>query len=202
MTNNIKNRRYWLVFAIISLPISFVLAISFGTISISLSEVLSVYFDIFFVDKGSLSAEGSRAWLIIEQIRLPRALLATFVGALLGICGAASQGLFRNPLADPSLIGVTAGASAGAAITIFFASSVTSLQGIAGIGVISFGSFIGGALAVLLVYKLATKRDGTSVARDRIPSCAGSLPEYREHELCLRRYGIRTRRSFHESSRP
>ena len=102
--------------------------------------------------------------MIIEQIRLPRALLAAFVGALLGICGAATQGLFRNPLADPSLIGVTSGASAGAAITIFFAGSVSSLQGFAGIGFISLGAFIGGALAVILVYKLATQHDGTSVA--------------------------------------
>ena len=53
-----------------------------------------------------------RLALIVRQLRLPRALLTALVGALLAICGAAMQGLFRNPLADPSLIGVTAGASA------------------------------------------------------------------------------------------
>lgn len=149
-----SHRRYWVMFALLLLPISFFIAVSFGTISISFADIFN-----------SLSStNASQSKLIIEQIRLPRALLATMVGALLGICGAATQGLFRNPLADPSLIGVTAGASAGAAITIFFAGNMSSLQGLAGIGFVSFGAFIGGALAVLLVYKLATQRDGTSVA--------------------------------------
>jgi len=149
-----NHRRNWVIFSLLLLPISFLTAVSLGTISISFADILN----------GFLTTDASQNKLIVEQIRVPRALLATLVGALLGICGAATQGLFRNPLADPSLIGVTAGASAGAAITIFFASSVSSLQGIAGIGFVSFGAFIGGALAVLLVYKLATQRDGTSVA--------------------------------------
>ncbi len=137
------------------LPISFLLAISFGTITISFSEVLSA---LTGIDNGNRSA------LVIQQIRLPRAMLAALVGALLGICGAATQGLFRNPLADPSLIGVTAGASAGAAIMIFFAGQVSTLAGLTGIGLISSGAFVGGLLTVLLVYALATNRNGTSVA--------------------------------------
>ncbi len=55
----------------------------------------------------------SQAALIVGQLRLPRVLLAAVMGAILAISGAAMQGLFRNPLADPSLIGVTAGASLG-----------------------------------------------------------------------------------------
>ena len=102
--------------------------------------------------------------LIINHIRLPRSILAAVVGALLGISGATTQGLFRNPLADPSLIGVTAGASAGAAMMIFFSSSITDLAGLSGIGMIATGAFVGGSLAVLMVYTLATNRNGTSVA--------------------------------------
>ena len=55
---------------------------------------------------------------LILQLRLPRVLLAAVVGALLALTGALSQGLFRNPLADPSIIGVTGGASLGGALVI------------------------------------------------------------------------------------
>lgn len=62
---------------------------------------------------------------IVLQLRLPRIVLALAVGAILGITGAALQGIFRNPLADPSLIGVSAGASLGAALAIAFLSQWT-----------------------------------------------------------------------------
>ncbi|MDX2349892.1 MAG: iron chelate uptake ABC transporter family permease subunit, partial [Porticoccus sp.] len=57
---------------------------------------------------------------ILQTIRLPRVLLAALAGACLASCGAVMQGLFRNPLADPSLIGVSSGASVGASCVIFF----------------------------------------------------------------------------------
>jgi iron complex transport system permease protein len=91
--------------------------------------------------------------LIITHIRLPRALLAAIIGSMLGISGAATQGLFRNPLADPSLIGVTAGASTGASVIIVLGSY--SIAGIWGLSLISLGAFVGGILTVLLVYYLA-----------------------------------------------
>lgn len=137
------------------LPISFFIAISLGTVAIPFADVFSALFGL---------DQNTRSDLVIQQIRLPRALLAAFVGALLGICGATTQGLFRNPLADPSLIGVTAGASAGAALMIFFAGSLSSLQGLFGIGLISMGAFVGGIITVLLVYSLASNSTGTSVA--------------------------------------
>lgn len=56
------------------------------------------------------------ATVIIQQVRLPRTLLAIAIGGILAICGTVMQGLFRNPLADPGIIGVSAGASLGAAI--------------------------------------------------------------------------------------
>ncbi len=148
-------RKLIVLAAIVLLPISFFIAITFGTVVIPFGDVFSALFSL---------EQNSRSDLVIQQIRLPRALLATFVGALLGICGAATQGLFRNPLADPSLIGVTAGASAGAAMMIFFAGSLSSLEGLFGIGLISAGAFVGGIITVLLVYSLASNRTGTSVA--------------------------------------
>lgn len=59
-------------------------------------------------------------WLIIAELRLPRTLLAMLVGAGLGLSGAAMQGYLRNPLADPGLFGVSAGAALGAVLSLFF----------------------------------------------------------------------------------
>ena len=148
-------RKLMMTLSLLLLLLSFVIALSFGTINIPLSEVARSLF---------LTPLNSQNLLVIEQIRLPRAFLAMIVGALLGICGAATQGLFRNPLADPSLIGVSAGASVGAAVVIFFSGSLLSLYSISGVALISFGAFLGGTITVILVYKLATNHNGTSVA--------------------------------------
>lgn len=155
-------RRVVILAMIALLPISFLIALAFGAVSLPFSEVIAALLGL----EGSLfGLEASkRVELVVNQIRLPRAVLALMVGALLGICGATTQGLFRNPLADPSLIGVTAGASAGAAITIFFASTFAALKGFSGISLIATGAFLGGALAVIIVYRLATSPSGTSVA--------------------------------------
>ena len=63
------------------------------------------------------------AWLILVELRLPRTLLAILTGATLGLSGAVLQGLLRNPLAEPGLLGVSAGASLGAVIAIYFGLS-------------------------------------------------------------------------------
>ena len=100
---------------------------------------------------------------ILHAIRLPRVLLAMMAGACLASCGAVMQGLFRNPLADPSLIGVSSGASVGASFVIFFGG--TSLMGGAiGLPVIAIGAFVGGLVATSIVYRLATSMTGTSVS--------------------------------------
>lgn len=148
-------RKSVIIYTLLLLPASFLIALAFGTVAIEFTDVFKAL--VFGESAGRID-------LVIQQIRLPRALLAAFVGASLGICGATTQGLFRNPLADPSLIGVTAGASAGAALMIFFAGSLSSLDGLFGIGLISSGAFIGGILTVLLVYALASSQNGTSVA--------------------------------------
>jgi iron complex transport system permease protein len=68
---------------------------------------------------------GDERWPIIAQLRLPRTLLALLVGAGLGLAGAAMQGYLRNPLADPGLFGVSAGAALGAVLAIFFGLAAT-----------------------------------------------------------------------------
>lgn len=102
--------------------------------------------------------------LVIFEIRLPRILLAMAVGMVLASSGAVMQGLFRNPLADPSLIGVSSGASVGASIVIVTAVSVVQYTSPTGLTLIAFGAFAGGVIATLLVYRLATTSAGTHVA--------------------------------------
>ncbi len=191
-------RRVLFVGAVLLLPLSFLMALAFGTINIAFSDTL-----ISLLSVASNNDLLSRADLVIQEIRLPRALLSAIVGALLGICGATTQGLFRNPLADPSLIGVTAGASAGAALTIFFASSLSAftsanLLAMSGLGLVSLGAFTGGAIAVIIVYSLATNQQGTSVATMllagiAITAVAGSLTnilEFFGDEEMLRRISL------------
>ena len=155
MPGEVASKRVTLILWLL-LPMAILLALSSGAVRLSLFESTS----------GLLASLGgdpsSQAAVIIGQIRLPRALLAGLVGAILAMSGAAMQGLFRNPLADPSLIGVTAGASLGASLAIVSISG--TLTGFSGITLVSFGAFIGGLLAVILVYRLATSPTGTSVA--------------------------------------
>lgn len=88
---------------------------------------------------------------IIFQIRLPRIMLAGFVGSGLALVGAVFQGLFRNPLADPHILGVSSGAAVGATIAILAGMQINFL----GLGAIGCLAFLGALLTVMLVYQLA-----------------------------------------------
>ncbi len=107
--------------------------------------------------------DQTRDEMIIQVIRLPRMLLSFLIGSVLAICGAVMQGLFRNSLADPSLIGVSAGASAGASFVIVF-GAILFPTSVLGLSAVSIGAFAGGLLAAWVVYRLASSSEGTSVA--------------------------------------
>jgi iron complex transport system permease protein len=157
--------KYLVLLLSILLPLSMLLAIALGVVSLPLSEV----FTLLFSAPETLSSAAQKYYAIVVSIRLPRVVLAALIGALLAVSGAAMQGLFRNPLADPSLIGVTAGASLGGSLVIFLIGSggFTFFQ-VGGLSsalpFISIGAFIGGLLAVYVVYSLARNQYGTSVA--------------------------------------
>lgn len=124
-----------------------VIASSVGAVSISFSELLT----------GNLT-KSSQA--ILLSIRLPRVLLAVAVGAALAVSGAAMQGLFRNPLADPGLIGISSGAALAVAIMIVFAGPIA---GIFGLYSLSIAAFIGGLITCLLIFKFAKLSGAFSV---------------------------------------
>ncbi|MCY9844059.1 FecCD family ABC transporter permease [Vibrio caribbeanicus] len=103
--------------------------------------------------------------IVIQQIRLPRTLLCMLIGAILAICGTVTQGLFRNPLAEPGIIGVSSGAMLGAgfAIVTFTNLNLVSAQVTSLIALPMF-AFMGGALTTWVVYIIGTSRFGTSVS--------------------------------------
>ncbi|KZX59005.1 iron ABC transporter permease [Halioglobus sp. HI00S01] len=174
----------------LALPLCLLHATASGTVPISLPEAAAA------LGRYLQGESVDQAAVIIGQIRLPRSLLAMLVGAMLGMTGAAMQGLFRNPLADPSLIGVTAGAALGASMAIAMAAPVVA--GVGALGVVSIGAFAGGMLAVILVYKLATSGGMTSVATmllagiaiSALSAAASNILEFYSSNEILRRISM------------
>ena len=132
------------------------LSLSLGSITVPVAELVDVIF-------GRLGGEAitGTADMVVWQIRLPRVCLAVLVGACLAVSGAMVQGLFRNPLADPSLIGVSGGAAVGAAIAIVLGGTWGWFSPSWNLPLFAF---IGGALVTALVYRLGVGPLGTSVA--------------------------------------
>ncbi|MFC1865259.1 FecCD family ABC transporter permease [Chloroflexota bacterium] len=127
-----------------------VFATSIGSVEIPFSTTLSILISkLPFID---ITPEWENSIeTIVWSIRLPRVLLAGLVGAALALAGATYQGLFRNPLADPYLIGVAQGAALGAVIGFMI-----PIGGVgAGIGMVPLLAFIGALLSVTVVYMFA-----------------------------------------------
>ncbi len=101
---------------------------------------------------GSLDAEA----IILREVRLPRALLAVVLGAGLGISGAALQALLRNPLAEPGIIGISAGSALGAVLAYYTGFSAQVALGL------PLGGLAGALVSTLILYRLANERIGTT----------------------------------------
>ncbi len=111
------------------------------------------------------AALGARDRLIVYDIRMPRVLLGVLIGAALAVSGAVMQGLFRNPLADPGLIGVSAGSSLGAVAVIVLGTSWLAPFTLAlGSLALPIAAFCGGFAVTLVLYRVATRQGRTSVA--------------------------------------
>ncbi|OZM57162.1 ABC transporter permease [Lottiidibacillus patelloidae] len=101
------------------------LAISIGSVHIPIKTIVTLFIDKLFFNE--INEDYSSFEKIIFQLRLPRVLLAALVGASLACAGAAIQGLLKNPLGDPYILGVSSGASVGAVIVLFFGLSLPVL---------------------------------------------------------------------------
>lgn len=137
-----------------------VAATTIGAAGIPLPRLLSA-FGIGLSDPDMLS----RDQLVLWSIRLPRIALAAMVGAMLAAAGAIMQGVFRNPLADPALVGVSSGAALAAAVTIvagdrYLAQHILSVP----IELLPFTAFVGALIATSALYRIATHEGRTSIA--------------------------------------
>jgi iron complex transport system permease protein len=135
------------------LVVAFLLDVALGSVHIPLKDVIKVLFT---------PDAGNDTWVyIIEKIRLPKALTAIIVGCGLSVSGLQMQTLFRNPLAGPSVLGITAGASLGVALVMLSAGSITSLYtikelGISGSWLIIVASSLGAALIMILIVSISS----------------------------------------------
>jgi iron complex transport system permease protein len=138
-----KNTSQIYLVALGVLAATFLLSVAVGAVFIPTDQMLSVLMR---------SVNSSPAYAaILLKVRIPHTILILLTGAALGGSGAAYQGLFRNPLADPYLIGVASGASLGAV----FAMSAKWPNGMLGFYAIPVAAFLGSVLTVFIVYSLA-----------------------------------------------
>ena len=138
------------------------LSLALGPVSLPLIDTLRAGLRLLGLPVAGDGLE--QAELILGQIRLPRTLLGLAVGAVLALSGVAMQGLFRNPLADPGLVGVASGAALGAAIAIVGGSWLGGIpEGVAPY-LLSVCAFVGGLGVTALVYRLGRRDGQTNVA--------------------------------------
>lgn len=138
------------------LLVSCVVSLASGPTGVGLSE-LWLYFS------GGAQAMEARDRVILEAVRLPRTGLGIMIGASLAVSGAMMQGLFRNPLADPGLVGVTSGAALFAVAALALGGSVLApLSLFFGMHFLPLMAFLGGLGNTLLLYAIATRNGTTS----------------------------------------
>lgn len=135
------------------LAVAIVASLSLGPTGITLSSLPRA---ISAAISGTDDAAIAREQLVLLDIRLPRTLLGIFVGASLAIAGAIMQGLFRNPLADPGLVGVSSGAALAAVATIVLGNGIGApLLAPLGIYALPVAAFFGGMITTLILVAIA-----------------------------------------------
>ena len=146
MTSTVK---LWILVgaSLVALFVSILFSITLGPLSVSMTDawrVVAFKLGLSSTPEGVTLLEQNAIW----ELRMPRALLAAVAGAALSICGAVLQSLLRNGLADPYLLGISSGASAGAVVVVLTASTAASF-------VMATGAFAGALAAFSLVLLLA-----------------------------------------------
>ncbi len=136
------------------LAVTCLVSIMTGPVPLPVATVLDAIFTPETADHRDLA--------IVWSVRLPRTILAVLVGAALAFAGALMQGLFRNPLADPGLVGVSAGATFAAITAIVLGEVLFGAAAL--IYLLPVGAFFGGLVATIALYLIATRRGRTSVA--------------------------------------
>jgi iron complex transport system permease protein len=143
-----RRRAVWLGIGAVAVLVAFVAGVAVGPAGPPWWRVLLELIDrlpLISIDSGVTE----RQWSIIWQIRMPRVVLAGLVGATLAVAGASYQGVFRNPLVDPYLLGVAAGAGLGATVVFAAGRSATTTWWV---DPLPLAAFVGGLVAVTVTY--------------------------------------------------
>ncbi|WP_342361444.1 iron ABC transporter permease [Terrarubrum flagellatum] len=159
-----RQKRIWrLTIALCAiLIVAAIVSLGSGALAIAPRRVIEV---ISGALSGDAAIASSRDALVILNIRLPRLLLGALVGAGLAVAGTLMQGLFRNPLADPGLVGVSAGAALAAGVTIVFGDRyLAPVIGAPPFALLPVGAFVGALIATMTLYAIATREGRTSIA--------------------------------------
>ncbi|WP_304168121.1 iron ABC transporter permease [Lonsdalea britannica] len=133
----------------VSVVLLMVIAANHGAMPITLSQLLA-------------SSSESLPWQVWLNIRLPRVLLAVLVGIALALSGAAMQGLFRNPLAEPGLLGVSSGAAMGVALSVVFPIALPAMVALYWP---MLAAFVGSAVIMVLLFALSASASSSSLSR-------------------------------------
>ncbi len=158
--NDGKSRLVAPIFLVTALTVAFAAAVSLGSVTVPVATILQVIRLLLEPGdplSGELSRELRSAYAILYHIRFPRAVAALFAGGALALSGAVVQGLFRNPMAGPDILGISAGSSLGAVLAIV--SGLAALHPLAVPG----SAFVGALCAALFVYTIAAGRGGTQL---------------------------------------
>lgn len=156
MFTNLRSLRLVLILLMLLVIALTILGVLQGPANISLSHIGAIFKQALFDTLNSDIPNWQRS--VIVDIRLPRVIIALFAGASLALCGLVMQGMFRNPLASPSVLGVSSGASLGAVIAIYLGFSLVSAWAI------PLFAFIGAGLSLSVVYRVASSRGQTNIA--------------------------------------
>lgn len=141
-----RNANFWMLFLALSLLVACTAGLGVGAVIIPPGRIWQ------HLTGQGVSAEHMAEATIIRELRLPRVILACFIGAGLGTAGAGYQALFRNPLADPFVIGASSGAALGATLAIVVGWQATAF----GFGTVSLMALAGSLASVALVYLIAS----------------------------------------------
>lgn len=145
------------------LLVALIVAVLIGPTSVPARHLLAILIDP--AGSGPAADIPRSERVIFWSLRLPRAILCALVGSALGAGGAGAQGLFRNPLADPGLVGVSAGATLGAALCIVVAGPWLAAHAPwARAGALPFAAFVVGAATTFLVVRLGGRTDRSATA--------------------------------------
>ncbi|MEE2787052.1 MAG: iron ABC transporter permease [Myxococcota bacterium] len=158
-----RRRRVVLISLAIALMFMTVVGASVGALNLSFGPTLAILVQPLGLDLPWPSDEGSSS--ILWGIRMPRVILGILVGAVLSVSGAMMQGLFRNPLAEPGLIGVSSGAALAAAVVIVLGGRfIATLPDGLRLFVLPLAAFTGGAISTYLVYRVSLQSGRLSVS--------------------------------------